>query len=282
MFAASVEEQVYDFVITMGDEIELMWPSGLSITEVLYYAARYTAWLEVIEELIFWFGSLDQRACRIFGGYHAFSVVVGMIMCQCVSNEFAGHRLTVAAALIIVRTWAIWNGKRVIILGFVIFCPAGLAVCSYLSAEWTWKTTFHVMHGLSPSLRGCAISSPYRLVYLGWVLSCACDITFAFFSIVLGERVDSRAIGAALQLSPVLAIANLSVTLAAAERYQVLLYGVERMICTILACRMMLNLRKTARSGGMPIGAATTDQTIDFDHPALQDQYELSSPGICE
>ncbi|EJD44302.1 hypothetical protein AURDEDRAFT_114356 [Auricularia subglabra TFB-10046 SS5] len=275
VYAAVAAFFIYDFVITIGDEMELIWPSGFSVTEVLYYAARYTAWLEVIEELAFWYGNLDRRRCQVFGGYHAFSVVFGMVMSQ---------------SLIIVRTWAIWNGKRSIKIAFILFCSACLAICAYLSVEWMNNTTFYVTGELSPVLRGCAISNPYIYVYVGWIMFCCSDMTLlALTAVRCWQHLQPGSARLTVSLYRdafaiffivlMLAIANLVVTLTAAEHYQVLLYGVERMLYTILACRMMLNLRANARNTVMPIGAATTGQTIDFNHAALQDQYELSSPN---
>lgn len=274
VYAAVAALFIYDFVITLGDEIELIWPSGLSVTEVLYYAARYTAWLEVIEELTFWYGSLDRRGCQVFGGYHAFSVVFGMVMSQ---------------SLIIVRTWAIWNGKTSIKIAFVLFCSACFAICAYLSVEWMNHTTFHVTAELSPRLRGCAISDPYIYVYVGWILFCCSDVTLlALTAVRCWQHLQPGSARLTVSLYRdafaiffivlMLAIANLVVTLTAAEHYQVLLYGVERMLYTILACRMMLNLRANARSTVIPLGGATTGQTIDFNHAALRNEYELSSP----
>ncbi|EJD44325.1 hypothetical protein AURDEDRAFT_166706 [Auricularia subglabra TFB-10046 SS5] len=60
---------LYEFLITIQDEVELMWPSGLGLSEALFYAARYSIIPEVSLELLSYFGDLPAQACRIVGAY---------------------------------------------------------------------------------------------------------------------------------------------------------------------------------------------------------------------
>ncbi|EJD44324.1 hypothetical protein AURDEDRAFT_185090 [Auricularia subglabra TFB-10046 SS5] len=264
---------IYDFLLTFGDEVALVWPSGLGFTELLFYVARYSIIPEMVLELLFLFGDLDQKTCRIVGGYLSFSLAFGMLAGQ---------------AIVVVRTWALWDGSRLFAAVMIPFGILSLGVGMFVSSEWTTHTEFRRMSTLSPALRGCALSSPYRLVYSGWALLCVNDVALMSLTIVRyrqrycrgSPRLTSALYRDAFtyfSFTLVLAIGNLCVTVIAAAHYQLLLVGLERAMYTILACCIILNLRAAAQRSNMTLESVATNDVLAFGHE--DGERRLSHPA---
>lgn len=125
VYASQTALFIYDYFLTLGDEIELVWPSGFALAEILFYALRYSAWPEACVELLFYFGLLDEGQCKAVGIYLCFSLAIGM---------------TLGQSIIVLRTWAIWNGQRAVKVCFAVVCFACTATCMYLSVQWAMHT----------------------------------------------------------------------------------------------------------------------------------------------
>lgn len=161
MTATKATLVTYEYLLTIEDEVTLMWSSGLGLVEILFYAGRYSAIPEMILEVLFFMGGLTPHTCRIVGGYLFLSLSTGMVLAQ---------------AIVVVRTWAIWNGSRAIKYIFGSFGVGSLVACVYLCKEWLSQTEFRQMSSLDAGNPGCYVVSPYRFACIGWMSFCALDI----------------------------------------------------------------------------------------------------------
>lgn len=152
---------VYDYFLTLGDEVKFVWPSNLSLAQVLFYSSRYSMWPETCLELLFYFGCLGDHECRMLSAFLGFSLVIGMFLAQ---------------GIVVLRTWALWNGCPATKLAFIIVGTACGAVCAYLIVEWGVHTRYEQISAMTPQVQGCAIMVPYRLVWIGWALFCCNDV----------------------------------------------------------------------------------------------------------
>jgi len=101
LFAAGAPLLLYDTIINMSDEVNMIWLQRWSVGKVLYILTRYWGILDGI--LILWYdfyARLAPDSCRIMYIIVSCSVHFGIVMCSVV---------------LILRTYAIW-GKNIYIL----------------------------------------------------------------------------------------------------------------------------------------------------------------------
>ncbi|EJD44300.1 hypothetical protein AURDEDRAFT_166682 [Auricularia subglabra TFB-10046 SS5] len=248
----------YDFVITVVPEANLVWSSGLGLAEGLFYAARYSAWPELCAEMLLWFGMLDDKHCRWVG-----KCLTGALLSQ---------------GVIMLRTWAIWNGSFSFKLFFALVGSASAVTYIYLNAEWIIHTRLEAVRDMYPGMRGCMFTASYRPVWIGWLLFCCNDFSLLFLTVIKYTQNRRRGLPRNPKLTAALyrdaffyfsfmlplAVANLTVSLVATNYYQFLLYGMERILYTTLACRIIINLRAAARKPEMTLDLSTM-QNLEFN-----------------
>lgn len=253
----------YQFLLTLGDEVDLMWSTSTgAIGELLFYASRYWLLSDTVLELTFAFGHLTGAQCKIVSIYLSFSGAVGMTLSQ---------------GILILRTRALWQNSRVILR---LFAAAGVVIlCAsiFTSRQWALKSRFIASRTVSLNLNGCAVVAPYRLVYVFWILTISIDLLLLSLTLVsyVRDRRSGSLIGALtaglyrdaftyLGLMFVVAVASLAANVFVSEYFDILLYGTERVLYTISACRVVLNLR----------GAATRGSMLDIDSKEFSSSRE--------
>lgn len=259
IYACKATLFMFDYLITLGHEVELIWPR-CGVVELLFYAARYSAWPEVCMEIVLWFGPFDAHGCNAAATYISSSLLIGMILGQ---------------AIIVVRTWALWNGSPVLHALFIAAFVVVIGACIYIEIEWTSNTKFQQSRTLSPNLQGCFATSAYRMGYLPWlVFTCvdSCLLILTTIKAVQHFRPGSLRLTAALYQDAflyftfmlVFSLANVLVWLLAAPQFQLLLVGWARILYSALACRIVINLRAAAKSLESTTATLATDHRISF------------------
>jgi len=88
----------YDYFLTLGSEISLIWPSQWSVSKVLYFLTRYMAFVDIIMALYYHLKpNLSPDACQTLTVAATWLLVIGII---------------IAEYILAVRTWAIWNRSK--------------------------------------------------------------------------------------------------------------------------------------------------------------------------
>lgn len=47
-FTVLIRSQVFDYFLTLSSEVNLIWPSKMSVTKVLYFCTRYSAFSDAV------------------------------------------------------------------------------------------------------------------------------------------------------------------------------------------------------------------------------------------
>ncbi|KIJ34750.1 hypothetical protein M422DRAFT_51831 [Sphaerobolus stellatus SS14] len=75
---------IYDHILTLPREVQLVWPSPMGLAKGLYFATKYTAFLDVIFTSAFQFApgnmSLDQCS-RLYRTFTS-SNLIGMLIAE--------------------------------------------------------------------------------------------------------------------------------------------------------------------------------------------------------
>ncbi|EJD50237.1 hypothetical protein AURDEDRAFT_160772 [Auricularia subglabra TFB-10046 SS5] len=207
---------VYEYLITIGDEVELLWATAWGPAPVLYFATRYSALPEICLDI-------------------TFSIVVGMLLGQ---------------SIIVLRTWALWDGSRAVIRTFIVAGVLSVGIYSYLNVNWGIRTKFAASNTITPLMHGCIVTSPYHFIYIGRILFCCNDLALIMLTLIkylqdcrcrsqtpqahqdsvqkrVGKLSNSLYMNAftSFGLMLVIAIANLVVTLLVPTNYRFLLSG---------------------------------------------------------
>ncbi|OCH84999.1 hypothetical protein OBBRIDRAFT_347294 [Obba rivulosa] len=111
-YFAALVVAVYEYFLTLGDEISLVWSTQWSFTKVLFLVNRY---------LLFVDGPLLVQA----NFYH--SDLISCITKYRVAMYIFTVGVTIPGVLLAVRTYAIWRSKRVV-LYILIFLQIGFLV----------------------------------------------------------------------------------------------------------------------------------------------------------
>ncbi|EJD40550.1 hypothetical protein AURDEDRAFT_153527 [Auricularia subglabra TFB-10046 SS5] len=160
---------IFDYMITFDDEVELIW-SHWGIVEVVLYASRYSAWIEVCVELLLWFGPLSASGCGALSAYLGgesrestpmcltrvlvsvllLGILLGQGKLVAVLVESVASETSVNPVIILLRTWAIWGGAPVLRTLFSAAVLITTGVCIFDEIEWisTSKCTVTCMSQL--------------------------------------------------------------------------------------------------------------------------------------
>ncbi|KAI6119200.1 hypothetical protein EV401DRAFT_2176818 [Pisolithus croceorrhizus] len=125
--AAGYSLLVYDYFITLGDEVECIWNVPWTPVKSVYLANRYTVLLGQTVICIQETGAM----AAISGGCKVYAIFLGV---------YTLVSLETAHVLVVLRAWAIWGGNRLIlrsvVLGYVA-CLISLIVAVGKGADFS-------------------------------------------------------------------------------------------------------------------------------------------------
>ncbi|TFK63341.1 hypothetical protein BDN72DRAFT_329309 [Pluteus cervinus] len=154
---ASSTVYLYDLLLTLGSEIDLLWPSKWTLMKVLYLLQRYLPLIDMVIVTIIWqfWEVSDLQACKIL--FHGFdwSYLVGM---------------TLSEIVLTLRTLAVWgNTTRIRIILFIF--SLGCMVPLY----WAKAVESFRYHSIAIPGMYCFVTSGPEKRYIFWVLLTAYD-----------------------------------------------------------------------------------------------------------
>ncbi|EJD38830.1 hypothetical protein AURDEDRAFT_172150 [Auricularia subglabra TFB-10046 SS5] len=163
----------------------------------------------------------------------------------------------------LLRTWAIWGGRRIVMLGLAFLLFVITTVNAWIIVEYTKKTRVTEMQGFV----GCIITSSSHTIGLAWINISAFEFVIVSMTVAKGVehfRSSSSTLLASLYRDGILyyiflfvvSLANMIFVLSAPAEYIVLLAELQRALHSILTCRIILNLR-TMRSAPRIASAGT-------------------------
>lgn len=235
---------VYDYFLTLGMEVDLVWSSNWSLMNVLFIAQRYLPFLDaaVLCFLPQFSTTIAPSHCRILGIIRGLLMVTGIGLSE---------------LILTLRAWAVWdrNGR----LG------AALSVffCATVAASFVVMTIFLLGLEFSnkpyPSFQGCFITSSNQLVYINWVILMIYEAVLLMLMLIRGiaaYRWGGRSAlhrvvygeGIAFYICIfVLSTLNVVVLNTLSANYLDFLSSVERCLHSILTSRVLLHIRVCIR-----------------------------------
>ncbi|TCD65721.1 hypothetical protein EIP91_002297 [Steccherinum ochraceum] len=130
---------LYDYLLTLGSEMNVMWPSRMSPMKALYLYTRYSAFVDVTMAVYYQLKTdVPAILCKRIYSIAAWLIVIGII---------------VAEVILMVRTWAIWNRSRrmaAVLIGISVVAVVGACVM-----EGLYLKTLNFTTPPGPTYPGC-------------------------------------------------------------------------------------------------------------------------------
>ncbi|KLO12400.1 hypothetical protein SCHPADRAFT_941238 [Schizopora paradoxa] len=119
---------VYDVIIHLSSEIELIWLCRWSLGKVMYLLARYSAFVDASVILYYSFSvNLTTESCRTPYDAGVWCMTIGIAICHCV---------------LILRTYAIWERSAVVLTYICLTQVAAVTIKAYMVTEALKSVTF--------------------------------------------------------------------------------------------------------------------------------------------
>ncbi|KAF9458129.1 hypothetical protein BDZ94DRAFT_1313579 [Collybia nuda] len=253
MDAACLALYTYDYSCTIIPEISLIWNSPWSIPKGLYIVAKYLPFFTLGVLLYYKVFPSDPEACMAAEKFVDWTINASMC---------------IAEFIFTIRTWAVW-GRSPKIAILLAACSVALWVPGFVFMSLWVKTLkpFPIPTPITPS--GCFnipespfISPGYVLITTFYTLTLSLMAVKAYQtrqsmqgSDFLSQAVYRDGILYYVYLL-IFSVVNLATNLTLSPDYANLISKFQQAMCSILACRMMLHLRKcqkqTATAPGSP------------------------------
>ncbi|KZV88432.1 hypothetical protein EXIGLDRAFT_722674 [Exidia glandulosa HHB12029] len=237
---------LWEQIVTAQCEYDLIWKASFGIGKALFIMARYLIWPQII--LILWADAsrLSETQCR-----HVFSFTVWWTFLVTIN----------ACAILIMRTWALWDAQRRVIVGLCGTLAATIVPVTYLLTLYAGSSILTPMSLFSPTLTGCALETSGHINWIGYVLLSSFDLLILSMTVVKGFR-DVR-IGASSILSVLyrdgiiyftcsflLSVTNLTLIIAGPAAIGDEIRMLQGFFFSILSCRVILHLRQASAAIG--------------------------------
>ncbi|KLO12405.1 hypothetical protein SCHPADRAFT_418921 [Schizopora paradoxa] len=238
-FVIGVMLLVYDVVINLTCEIELIWMCRWSLGKIIYILARYCGFVDAVVILYYSFSAnLTTESCHMPFVIAVWCITFGIEICHCV---------------LIVRTFVIWERNMLVLAYTCLFQLTGIVVKVIVISRMIKKVTF--TPSLMPSLCACIPSLGTDTVLIVFCI----DVVFEFQILILSLykgffrwKLLSTPLARTLYRDGFIYFAVLfciSVTNTFVNRllfstpYSMIVIIIQRVFHSILASRIIINLR---------------------------------------
>ncbi|KAJ3559523.1 hypothetical protein NM688_g296 [Phlebia brevispora] len=291
---ASIMFMVYDYMLTLGAEVELVWASKFTTIKFLFFLTRYSPILDMT--LLFTSTlplSLSSRTCFWLHTPAIYLLVIGM---------------AIAEYILAFRTWLVWG--RNLWLGIVLFGGWTLVSVSCMVYLGFFSSSVKYISAPLYGAQGCPIVAADRMPVIMYAELLVYEIALLILMIVKGvpqlrapyrmffargtDGISSGAIAEVLYRDGIvfyiilccLSAANLAVTNSAPAQLNSSLaawvvsralgstevksmFRVQRVMHSSLSARMILHLREAAKRDMNPSGIELENiSSCQFAHPS--------------
>jgi len=119
---------LYDTAIGFSDEVHLIWRQRWAFGKVLYIFARYGCFVDAATALWYSFSTeLSPESCRVVYQFANWMMTFGIHVCQ---------------VILLIRTYAIWERKMVILSYLCVVQVASIIICFILLKQSNMTVTF--------------------------------------------------------------------------------------------------------------------------------------------
>ncbi|EJD35179.1 hypothetical protein AURDEDRAFT_175757 [Auricularia subglabra TFB-10046 SS5] len=230
---------IWDHIVTFDQEVELVWPSRWGAGKILFLLVRYITWPDVLSSMSKSIFHLDAAVCQPLFEYVVWSTIIG---------------IAAAEMILVLRTWAIWGGQRLLLAILTTVLSVGAGACCYVAKIYISRTHFISADTISPHLRGCFVTASTNMIAGPWIALTAFDFAILVLTMIKGVqhfRNGSSGIIVSLYRDGLLyfiylftiSLANILVLYLAPAEYTILLAELQRVLYAMLSCRIVLHLR---------------------------------------
>ncbi|KAA1466943.1 hypothetical protein DENSPDRAFT_926248 [Dentipellis sp. KUC8613] len=150
---------IYDYLLTLPDEVALIWGSHWTITRAIFFLNRYVPFVNIGIGIYSDFGyDTSNATCHALYSTIAWMIIFGVV---------------VTMTIFILRTWAIWGKNQIIGYGLGILLLAACIAMSVLVQRILKSVEFTPVIPISPNLRGCLITKADTLQYICYAITLA-------------------------------------------------------------------------------------------------------------
>ncbi|EJD38839.1 hypothetical protein AURDEDRAFT_172159 [Auricularia subglabra TFB-10046 SS5] len=228
----------YDHLTTFSAEVSLIWHAQWGAGKVLFLIVRYITWPELFLVTYIEMFNIRPRVCNVIFSYSAWSIMIGV---------------TFAEMVLILRTWAIWGGRRavLVVLSALLFCMTisnSYLIGSFLSGAQC-RASAHIK-----GVQGCVLVSASNRIGIAWISITVFELGVVIMTLIKG--IEHFKHGSSNLLSSLyrdgilyfiflfaMSLANVVFLYTSPQEYLVLLGEMQRAFHAILACRIILHLR---------------------------------------
>lgn len=231
---------LYDYLLTLGMEVDLVWSSKWTFMKVLYLAQRYLPFVDAVALCLLnqLSTTIDPTTCKIVEKARGVLMIAGISLSELVLT---------------LRVWAVWGrssrvGLTLSILFFLAFSSSFVVSGFFLSSLQFVKKPF-------PAFQGCFMTNASRVVYLNWVILMAYEAAILVMMVIPG--ISAYRLGGDTVLHAIvyrdgvivyiylfaLSTVNVIVSVSLPHIYVDILWSVERCLHSMLTSRVLLDIR---------------------------------------
>jgi len=239
--AASITVLTYDYLLTISDEILLVWYSPLLPGTVFLLLNRYVVFLEAAFYMAFLFQE-DSKLCSTFFELGAGMTILGSFM---------------AESVIYLRTYAILGGSRLTMVILILVNLSCLTVSVFFAARGLLQGTFSA--SLVSSVMACSLPSGPKWITMALTAMMLSELVIAVITIrkaFAQRKLGPSSFTASLYRDGLLIFAflfgivftNIMLnSFSSLSSKRMLLILPQRVLHSILLGRMLLHLRKSSQ-----------------------------------
>jgi len=231
----------YDLLLTLDREVYFVWGSKLTAGKILFFLNRYSPILDSTLTIYILHGVKDERLCPALAKIAGWSFVVGLFISE---------------SILAMRTWAIWGGRRWVLIFLVVFSAAIVASAVFLTNDYLSTLQFisipsFIRPALSITCAPLPVHGKTGLEFMVFMVNQTVIAALTLFRAIRQYRMSKNPILKMMFQDGILyflytlafAIANVVVALVLPIQYEELLELPLRVISSICCSRVLLNIR---------------------------------------
>ncbi|KLO09663.1 hypothetical protein SCHPADRAFT_943475 [Schizopora paradoxa] len=265
-FVSAVVLLLYDTIINFTDEVAFIWLHSWSVGKILYIVTRYGCFFDAVVVLWYSFSTtLTSGSCRVLYEMTNWSMTFGVIMCQ---------------SVFIIRTYAIWE-RRNSILAYLCLVQVTAIISSIIELNQSNRSSVFVSSP-SKAIVPCMPILGNNKLFICFSIVMVVEFNILCLSIVKGFsqwRINSTPLVHTLYRDGFvyfavlfsISLINLILVLKTFNTpYFYMLAEPQRVFHSILASRVIINVRKTLSDKESPVsskilGSFQVKQNRSFD-----------------
>ncbi|KAF9007424.1 hypothetical protein BDQ17DRAFT_1422801 [Cyathus striatus] len=240
MNVASIVLLYYDYLLTFNLEVSLIWPSNWGAMKILFLLARYTPFIDSLIVFYHHFApNISQESCLKAYEANGWMYIAGACF---------------AEIILTLRTWAVWRKDPVVKFGLPAFFIAVWVASCVIVAKFL--RTLEFAHAPYPGFRGCLVIGGSSILCILWILLMVFNTGTLILMGLRASRTRRLVVTSELLQTVyrdgityyiylfVLSLVNVILVLKLPLDYVNLLSTLERVMQSILGCRVILHIRE--------------------------------------